>query len=713
MIGEDAGRNPPVLAGTNGVMDDSNMPSRTHPAIRPILLIWASLLLMLVISLGGCATRDTISADPTEVEALLNLAPAGAFYRNGQLVLQYRSGEDTAYLTAAWPVDDLRPDQHNYRVAMMDLTTEPPVSPAVLKRDWQPVRLLDTSRWQTLMRALLERLAPAPGEAGTLVSVQGVDFVLHRDRDGTLFIYRLESKPATVQVGTRISEEAFSATANDYLKAELSREGADPGPILFAVGEDELGGAFVLFDFTRQQSVFIAQPPSPLPPGHQLGFSLRLIDALMLRSHVFSALRHPLTLTNRLVWLTTHTGATLLPRGMPAASNEPLPLSSGKGMDPADWERQLDHLIGSERYRGSMKPLIDGEAFFVSLVQAIQNARESVEIRLYIFDSDDYALRIADLLKQRSRDIRVRVLVDRLGTLAAGQVPSKSPYYTSRRKPPISIADYLRHDSNIEVRSVDNPWLTSDHTKVIVVDRNRAFIGGMNIGREYRYEWHDLMVEVEGPIVGRLRKDFDKRWAHTGIGGDLAFAVATFAEEPYQGKADDPDFMDIRPIYTRTGDPQILRAQLAAIRQAKSRIYIQQPYLSSDELIAELIRARRRGVDVRVVLPTQNDSGFMNSANLLAAKAFIANAIRVYGYPGMTHVKAALYDDWAIVGSANFDKLSLRINQETNLATSDRRFVEQLRRDLFETDFARSTEWTTAQPVRWSDYLAEFIADQL
>ncbi|HEX5676001.1 MAG TPA: phosphatidylserine/phosphatidylglycerophosphate/cardiolipin synthase family protein, partial [Azonexus sp.] len=453
--------------------------------------------------------------------------------------------------------------------------------------------------------------------------------------------------------------------------------------------------------------------PSPLPPGQKLGFSLRLIDALTLRSHVFSTLRHPVTLTNRLFWLTAHTGATLLPHGTAATNGAPAPLSHSQGMDLDAWERQLDQLVGPEQYRGSMKPLIDGEAFFVALVQAIQDAEESIEIRLYIFDSDDYALRIADLLKQRSRDIRVRVLVDRLGTLAAGQVPPQSPYYASGRKPPIPIADYLRQDSNIELRAVDNPWLTSDHTKVIVVDGNRAFIGGMNIGREYRYEWHDLMVEVTGPIVGRLKKDFDKRWAHAGPGGDLAYAAATLQKETYRGEADRPDFMNLRPLYTRTGDAQILRAQLAAIRQAKSRIYIEQPYVSDDELIVELIQARRRGVDVRVVLPTRNDSGFMGSANLIAANAFLGNGIRVYGYPGMTHVKAALYDDWAIVGSANFDKLSLRINQETNLATSDPRFVGLLQRDLFETDFARSEEWTEVKPVGWSDYIAKLIADQL
>jgi len=667
--------------------------------------------MVLAFCLGGCASRPDPAA-PVEAESLLELLPQGAFYRDGQLVLQYDTGQGEAFLTASWPVADLHPNVHNYRAAVMDLALEAPASPAVLQRDWEAVTLFDYARWQALVRALLERQAPDNPETGTLVTVQGTDFVVHRDSSGTLHTYRLENKPAMLRIGLRVSEETFSAEANAYLQAELAKHGDPTGPVLFAVGEDERGGAFVLFDFVRKQSVFIAQPPSPLPADQQFGFALRLIDGLTLRSHVFSALRHPVTLTNRLFWLTTHTSLTLLPRGISATNGVPPPLASAKPQDPGKWEQQLDELVGPEQYRGNMKPLIDGEAFFVSLVQAIQDAQQSIEIRLYIFDSDDYALRIADLLKARSREIKVRVLVDRFGTLAAGQVPSKSPYY-SRKKPPLSIADYLRQDSNIEVRVVNNPWLTSDHTKIIVVDRSKAFAGGMNIGREYRYEWHDLMVEVSGPIVGRLLKDFEKRWAHTGLSGDLGFVVSSFKEEAYAGPADSPDYMAIRPLYTRTGDAQILRAQLAAIRKATSRIYIEQPYVSDDELIAELIQARQRGVDVRVILPTRNDSGFMNSANLLAARAFLSNGIRVYGYPGMTHVKAALYDNWAIVGSANFDKLSLRINQETNLATSDPRFVGQLQRDLFEADFARSEEWTEAKPVGWNDYIAEFIADQL
>jgi phosphatidylserine/phosphatidylglycerophosphate/cardiolipin synthase-like enzyme len=103
----------------------------------------------------------------------------------------------------------------------------------------------------------------------------------------------------------------------------------------------------------------------------------------------------------------------------------------------------------------------------------------------------------------------------------------------------------------------------------------------------------------------------------------------------------------------------------------------------------------------------------MNAANLVAANVFVRNGVRVYAYRGMTHVKAAVYDGWACVGSANFDKLSLQINQETNIGTSDPAFVARLKRDLFERDFAQSTEITEARPLGWSTYLSSFVARQL
>jgi cardiolipin synthase len=364
--------------------------------------------------------------------------------------------------------------------------------------------------------------------------------------------------------------------------------------------------------------------------------------------------------------------------------------------------------------RGAIEPLIDGDAFFSALVQAIQDARESIDIRLYIFDRDDYALRIAELLRRRSFEVRVRIVLDYLGTMLAAQVPSPAlaPYAGSAAGGR-SILDFLRRDSRIEVRTASNPWLTADHAKLIVVDRRLAFLGGMNIGREYRYAWHDMMVAVRGPVVGHLARDFERRWAHAGPGGDIAYAASAALSEAFEGEVEHADYVPLRALYTRTGDSEILRTQLAAMQQARSRIWVQQPYVSDDAIVAELIRARRRGVDVRVILPSQGDSGFMNQANVVASNAFVRNGIRVYAFPGMTHVKAALYDGWACVGSANFDKLSLRINQETDLATSDPAFVGRLQRDLFERDFARSREVLAPRSIGWGTYLGSFIANQL
>ena len=83
------------------------------------------------------------------------------------------------------------------------------------------------------------------------------------------------------------------------------------------------------------------------------------------------------------------------------------------------------------------------------------------------------------------------------------------------------------------------------------------------------------------------------------------------------------------------------------------------------------------------------------------------NGVRVYLYPGMTHVKALIVDGWAGLGSANFNHLSLRLNQEVNVATSDAATVGRLRRELFEVDFDKSHELREAIPVGWTDHLVE------
>ena len=111
-------------------------------------------------------------------------------------------------------------------------------------------------------------------------------------------------------------------------------------------------------------------------------------------------------------------------------------------------------------------------------------------------------------------------------------------------------------------------------------------------------------------------------------------------------------------------------ASLLAIRGAEKRIYIVNPYFASDEIVTALRFAVRRGVDVRVILAAEGDSAIMDVGNLATARVLIAGGAKFYRYPKMAHLKVMVCDDWATVGSANLDTLSMRINRELNIAFS-------------------------------------------
>ena len=386
----------------------------------------------------------------------------------------------------------------------------------------------------------------------------------------------------------------------------------------------------------------------------------------------------------------------------------PIPeIADRPGMDLVEWERTLDNIAGTAT-KGTVRFLIDGDEFFPRLEETIEQAEESIDVRTYIFDNDDVAVAIADKLRERSRELDVRVLLDGIGALLGTQVdPEGMPHDFD---PPISMTSYLRRGSPVKVRTSGNPWLTGDHTKSTIVDGKIAFLGGMNIGREYRYDWHDMMVEVRGPIVDLLQRDLDIAWSKAGWLGDLSMFYRTLTSPDKRAEeVGDP----VRVLVTRDHDSQIYRAQIAAIRRAQRYIYIENSYFSDDATLYELAKARRRGVDVRVILPDDGNHAPLNYSNEVAINRMLRNGIRVFLYPGMTHVKAAIIDGWASVGSANFDKLSLQINEELNIASSEPAVVEDLMERVFVADFAVSTEVTEEREVGIKHHFAEFISDEL
>lgn len=394
---------------------------------------------------------------------------------------------------------------------------------------------------------------------------------------------------------------------------------------------------------------------------------------------------------------------------MPALAGDIPDVSNAMPMDLADFERKLDKITGTRSDTGRIRFLVDGDEYFCRLTNAIHNAQESIDIRTYIFDNDDYAVQLADELKARSDEVRVRVMVDDLGNMIAMHSdPDSMPI---EHRVPLSMRAYLKNESSVDVRNVSNYWLTvSDHTKTTIIDKKIAFVGGMNIGREYRYNWHDLMMEVSGPVVDKLQYESNKAWARSGIFGDFANFFAFLKGKKQRAERDG---YPVRVLQTRNFDSDIHKAQIAAIRSAQSYILIENAYFSDDETVYELAKARRRGVDVRVIIPSSGNHGSLNASNKITINDLLEHGVRVYEYPGMSHVKAAIFDGWASVGSANFDKLSLQVNKELNLATSDPDAVKALLEQVFIPDMMMSTEIKDRIVVTMATRLTEIAVDEL
>jgi phosphatidylserine/phosphatidylglycerophosphate/cardiolipin synthase-like enzyme len=518
-------------------------------------------------------------------------------------------------------------------------------------------------------------------------------------------------KPVDLGIAESYKFSALLSEAASLLGEYISASQGSGPALLFNTGDgSDYGYPFVYANQETGQIVFLHRVPCgtecPDPAGSKLP------EAVMhtTTSHVGGVLLQPIgSLTRLFTLVSSKIVDTVTPKPVALLKDQPIPpVTDNDPMDTDQWEQELNELAYSPVSQGSIEYLVDGRAFFSRMIDAINSAEASIDIRLYIFDNDDYALKIADLLKKRSRDVRVRVLIDGLGTIGAASAYSTS--MPEAYQPPPRIIEYLENDSEVHVRMVLNPWLAGDHTKTIIIDNRVAFLGGMNIGREYRYDWHDLMMELHGPVVDAIQTDFEKAWRLQSFLGDIRSALYRPGEPKNEAR---PDDIPIRLLYTRPGDSQILRAQLAAIARANQRIYIENAYFTSDDIIFELAMARRRGVDVRVIIPYQSDSGLIDRSNVKAINAMLANGIRVYIYPGESHIKGAIYDDWICLGSANFDQLSLRMNKELNIATSSPTAVAEFMNQVLLPDLKKSVELKEPLPEKWSDFLMETIADQL
>ncbi|MGB2453252.1 MAG: phospholipase D-like domain-containing protein [Akkermansiaceae bacterium] len=336
---------------------------------------------------------------------------------------------------------------------------------------------------------------------------------------------------------------------------------------------------------------------------------------------------------------------------------------------------------------GKVDLLVDGAEFFPALYRSVDGAKEQIDSQVFIFDNDDVATDFANRLRKRSKDVKCRVLMDRLGSIGAWWTPPSEPL-PDGFIPPSSMPHYLKNNSQVKARMSQNPWLVADHSKLILIDRKEAYLGGMNIGSEYRYTWHDLMVRVTGPITTELQNRFEHSWKLQSFLGD--FRSFLYRDKEPDLASTEGSHFPIRILRTKPERTEVEEAILVAIRMSRREIFLQNSYVTSELLLRELISARKRGVEVNFIYPVQNDSKLLDSANRRFAATLLKHGCRVYAYPKFSHVKAVMVDDWVCLGSANLDGLSMRINGELNIAYSDKKSAQELRRRVFEEDMRRS-----------------------
>lgn len=324
---------------------------------------------------------------------------------------------------------------------------------------------------------------------------------------------------------------------------------------------------------------------------------------------------------------------------------------------------------------------------FERIEEALASARESIWAEYYLVRNDATGRRFLELLAERARaGIDVRFVYDAVGSMRIDAGRLAAIRAAGGRTETFLPLNPLRRRWSVHLRN---------HRKLVIVDGEVAFTGGMNVGDEYSgrarrgglQHFDDSHLEVAGPLVRSLAQVFAEDWA---FATDETLAVPA-APEP-RGSAVAaalPSGPDQRHNATEL-------AYFTAVAGARRRVLLTSPYFIPDEALQRaLVVAALRGVDVRILAPERSDVRLAGAAARSYFRPLLAAGVRVFLYrPAMLHAKTLLVDrDLCMVGSANADIRSFRLNFELGTLVCDGGLAGELER-VFEADVARSEEQT-------------------
>lgn len=367
-------------------------------------------------------------------------------------------------------------------------------------------------------------------------------------------------------------------------------------------------------------------------------------------------------------------------------------------------ERLLHHLRTLTRsgdadlYRGNRtRLLVDGPATFGAMKAAIARAQERVLLQSYIFEDSGVAAEVAELLLQRAAEgVSVAVIYD-----AVGSITTPEAFFQRLVDGGVRVCAFNPVNP---VRRPGHWGITHrDHRKLMVVDQDVAFTGGINISRVYGSGsgswrrrapaadtgaapddgWRDTQIALRGPVVPAIARVFEDTWREQGCQGEPpASTRPPMAAEPGD-----------RVVKVLASDPReegnrIYSALLAAIDAAQSRVRLTMAYFApGTEFVQALCDAARRGVAVELVLPGRSDSTLALHAGRSYYTQLLEAGVQIHEMDlAVMHAKTAVIDGvFSTVGSSNLDWLSFVANNELNVIVLGEDFGAQMNA-LFERD---------------------------
>lgn len=330
----------------------------------------------------------------------------------------------------------------------------------------------------------------------------------------------------------------------------------------------------------------------------------------------------------------------------------------------------------------SVRLLTNASEAYPSMIRAIEEAKNHVHLLFYIWNNDEAGRRFLALLERKAKEgVQVRLLCDAIGSPAIGG---------KLTRPLVAAGGEVERFLPPRLMTGAPTLNFRNHRKILVIDGTTGFTGGINIGDEYEKEWHDLAIRIEGPAVDQLQEVFAEDW-YFATGRNLV-DPAYFGR--HQGKSLGDATCGLVASGPDSPHEQMQDVLFMAINEAQERVYIVSPYfIPNPPILASLRSAVFRGIDVRVMVPGRSDVRVVRWASRSFYPQLLEVGVRLFEYQNaVLHAKSVIFDrELSLVGSANINNRSFRLNFEASMLVGDRALNEALAQ-LFERGAAESKE---------------------